>query len=362
MTGCFFRADTSDALHLEISPYDIQVLATYVHNIDPVIFSISDAIKLRWYGMAYLLAFVVGFFILKKLADKKLWVLPGEKTSDFITLAAIFGVFLGGRIGNIIFYQWDDFMASPSMIFKVWEGGMASHGGILGIMIFTLIYSRMKKVSWTGLGDGISVVAPLGIMFGRIANFINGELYGRIDRTHSWAMKFPLSLGEDASPAELRSLEAQLKPYDITVFHQTENIQTGEIFNHIHYNEITAGVRQSEQVREAVSQFIEPRYPSQLFQAAGEGLCLFLILFITRICFKRLPHGILTGMFFFFYAIFRITMENFRQQETADVTFLGTTFTMGQFLSLFMIVIGLGFIIQAMMRPRYLDGFEGNKR
>jgi len=176
------------------------VLATYVHNIDPVIFSFSDAIKLRWYGLAYLLAFLVGFLLLKKLGDKKLWVLPGEKASDFITLAAIFGVFLGGRIGNIVFYQWDEFTGDPLMVFRVWEGGMASHGGILGLMIFTLVYAYIKKVSWTGLGDALCVVAPLGIMFGRLANFINGELYGRIDKSYAWAMKFPNALFDSTAP------------------------------------------------------------------------------------------------------------------------------------------------------------------
>ena len=349
------------------------MLATYVHNIDPVIFSINNALKLRWYGLAYLLAFVVGFLLLKKLGDKKLWVLPGEKASDFITLAAIFGVFLGGRIGNIIFYQWDDFVQSPSMIFKVWEGGMASHGGILGLMIFTLVYSYNKKVSWTGLGDGLCVVAPLGVMFGRIANFINGELYGRIDKTFAWSMKFPKALYDSTAPEfhkqhQANAIAASADPDYNAYLEQLKQLQ-GYAPGTEQHNQwyalanqesarLNAVIRENESARQAIGELLEPRYPSQLFQAAGEGLGLFLILFITRISFRKLPHGILTGMFFFFYAIFRITMENFRQQETDDVTYFGTTFTMGQFLSLFMIVIGLGFIIQAIMRPRYLDGFD----
>lgn len=355
------------------------MLASYVHNIDPIIFSISDAIKLRWYGLAYLLAFVVGFFLLKRLGDRKLWVLPGEKASDFITLAAIFGVFLGGRLGNIVFYQWDEFVENPLMIFKVWEGGMASHGGILGLMIFTLIYSWKKKVSWTGLGDGLCVVAPLGIMFGRIANFINGELYGRIDKTYGWAMKFPKALYDPGAPeyaqqAAANQIAAEADPnyaaYLSKVQELWANVRAG---NHQlgsnAYNQyaslanqestrLNEVIREHETVRQAIGNLLEPRYPSQLFQAAGEGLALFLILWITRMSFKRLPHGILTGLFFFFYAVFRITMENFRQQETEDVTYFGTTFTMGQFLSLFMVIIGLGFIIQALIRPRYLDPYK----
>ena len=351
------------------------MLATYVHNIDPVIFSFNDTIKLRWYGLAYLLAFIVGFFLLKRLGDRKLWVLPGEKASDFITLAAIFGVFLGGRIGNILFYQWDEFVASPSMIFKVWEGGMASHGGIIGLMLFTLVYSYNKKVSWTGLGDGLCVVAPLGIMFGRIANFINGELYGRIDKTFAWSMKFPNALFDPTAPEfKQRGVVNQIainKDPDYASYADQLSQLQGSTPGSAEYNQyyalasqesarLNTVIRENETARQAISDFLEPRYPSQLFQAAGEGLGLFLILYITRIFFRKLPHGILTGMFFIFYAIFRITMENFRQQETDDVTYFGTTFTMGQFLSLFMIIIGLGFIVQALMRPRYLDQGPSN--
>ncbi len=355
------------------------MLATYVHNIDPVIFSISDAIKLRWYGLAYLLAFVVGFYLLKRLGDKKLWVLPGEKASDFITLAAIFGVFLGGRIGNILVYQWDEFIGNPLMIFKVWEGGMASHGGILGLMIFTLVYSWKKKVSWTGLGDGLCVVAPLGVMFGRLANFINGELYGRIDKSYAWAMKFPNALYDKTAPeyhqqAAANQIAADADP-DYAAYHGKVQQLYDKVLAGGHkpgspqYNEYAAlanqesarlneVIREHEPVRQAIGELLEPRYPSQLFQAAGEGLGLFIILWITRMCFKKLPHGILTGMFFVFYAIFRITMENFRQQETEDVIRFGMTLTMGQYLSIFMIIIGLGFIIQAIMRPRYLDAYK----
>ena len=349
------------------------MLATYVHNIDPVIFSFSDAIKLRWYGLAYLLAFLVAFLLLKKLGDKRLWVLPGEKASDFITLGAIFGVFLGGRIGNMIFYQWDEFKGDPLMVFRVWEGGMASHGGILGLMIFTLVYSYIKKVSWTGLGDALCVVAPLGVMFGRLANFINGELYGRIDKSFSWAMKFPNTLFDSTAPEHDKlntaiNLAEQSDPKYAEYLSQmralnnsapgTPEYQQWVSLANQQSARLNESIRDNEVVRDAIGNLLEPRYPSQLFQAAGEGLGLFLILFITRMKFPRLPHGILTGMFFFFYAIFRITMENFRQQETDDVTVLGTAFTMGQYLSLFMILIGLGFIIQALMRPRYLEGSE----
>ena len=335
------------------------MIATYVHNIDPIIFSVTDAIKLRWYGLAYLLAFVVGYLLLKRLGDRKLWVLPGEKAADFITMAAVFGVFLGGRIGNILVYQWDEFVADPVMLFKVWEGGMASHGGILGLMIFTFVYSRMKKLSWTGLGDGLCVVAPLGIMFGRLANFINGELYGRIDRAHAWAMKFPDALGDDLKSKEdtlaaQQSLFQDINAIDPELASTINPALYTSNLTERHYGHFSEASLNSEQIRDAITPYLEPRYPSQLFQAAGEGLSLFLILYIIRIKFPRLPHGILTGLFFIFYAIFRITMENFREPEIADVNLLGSNFTMGQFLSLFMIIIGVGFIIWGAVRKKGL--------
>jgi len=243
--------------------------------------------------------------------------------ADFISLCAVFGVFLGGRIGNVLIYQRDEFAEDPLMLFRVWEGGMASHGGILGLMIFTLVYSRKKQVSWTGLGDALCVVAPIGIMFGRLANFINGELYGRVARGTEWAMKFPLAVNEDL-----------LYKYQNDGSHQFAKLENELGVEHINAQSIADACRDVDGVKEIVTPYLEPRYPSQLFQAAGEGLALFLILYITRIKFRNLPNGILTGMFFIGYAIFRISMENFRQPETDNLDILGTTITMGQLVQL----------------------------
>lgn len=329
------------------------MLATYIHDLDPVIFSITDNIKLRWYGFAYLMAFIVGYYLLKWLGNRKLWVLPGNKAGDFIAYAAFFGVFLGGRIGNVLIYQWDEFKESPAMIFKVWEGGMASHGGILGLMIFTFFYSRAKKVSWTGLGDGLCVVAPLGLMFGRIANFINGELYGRVDRTFAWAMKFPNAMWENGAPESQNLTPAMIAAIDANPqgsyaqFYNTPGSFDGPHAGAENHEQLLKAIRESDAVKQAVGQYLEPRYPSQLFQAAMEGLALFLILFIVRMKFPKLAHGVLTGLFFIFYAIFRISMENFREPETANRHYFGIEITEGQFWSIFMIFIGLAFIIKA---------------
>ncbi|MFC5051055.1 prolipoprotein diacylglyceryl transferase [Rubritalea spongiae] len=348
------------------------MLATYVHDLNPVIFEITDSIKLRWYGFAYLLAFIVGYLLLRWMGDRKLWVLPGKIAGDFIAYCAFFGVFLGGRIGSVLIYQREAFLQDPLMLFRVWEGGMASHGGILGLMIFTFFYARKKKVSWTGLGDGLCVVAPLGIMFGRMANFINGELYGRADAAFAWAMKFPNALWDpkvieyesryDAMAAAARADKGGAYTQYWEQWNQARfQYQTGQseegsavfqefvALDNARVEELNSAMRENADVKSAVAEFLEPRYPSQLFQAAMEGLALFLILFIVRLKFPKLAHGVLTGLFFIFYAIFRISMENFREPDADTVTLVGVEMTMGQFLSTFMIVIGLGFILKAKM-------------
>ncbi len=346
------------------------MLAIYVHDLNPVIVRISDKINPNWYGFSYLLAFVFGYFILKWLADKKLWVLPGKVVGDFIAYAAVFGVFLGGRIGNVLIYQRQELMDDPLMIFRVWEGGMASHGGILGVMIFTFVYARNKKVSWTGLGDGISVVAPLGIMFGRLANFVNGELYGRVDKSYAWAMKFPNAIWDSntvegtkpmltQAAASLADKGGEYTEYYDKLLSSSDDYLDGKLpvgsAGLAEFQELTSrrvdmlnkAIRENPDVKEAVAHYLEPRYPSQLFQAALEGLALFLILFIIRLKFPKLAHGVLTGLFFIFYAIFRISVEKFREPEIANINLFGSEWTMGQFLSLFMVLIGLGFILKA---------------
>ncbi|MGJ8673486.1 prolipoprotein diacylglyceryl transferase [Rubritalea sp.] len=346
------------------------MLAIYVHDLNPVIFEITESIKLRWYGFAYLLAFIVGYLLLRWMGNKKLWVLPGNVAGDFIAYCAFFGVFLGGRIGSVLIYQREAFLQDPLMLFRVWEGGMASHGGILGLMIFTFFYARKKKVSWTGLGDGLCVVAPLGIMFGRLANFINGELYGRADSSFAWAMKFPNALWDPKVVEYDNRYEAMAaaaradKGGEYTQYWESWNqarydFQTGQSpegspefleyveLDHLRVDELNSAIRENAEVKDAVATFLEPRYPSQLFQAAMEGLALFLILFIVRLKFPKLAYGVLTGLFFIFYAIFRISMEHFREPDADTVMFAGVEMTMGQFLSTFMIVIGLGFIVKA---------------
>ena len=296
---------------------------------------ITDAIQLRWYGLAYLAGFVAGFFLLRNLARRGLWVLKPEQTGDFIAAAALFGVFLGGRLGYMFFYQlpkvgWGELAKDPLMVLRVWEGGMASHGGILGLVIFTWFYAKKHKVTWTGLGDGLCVVAPVGLFFGRAANFINGELYGRVAEGVAWAVKFPLSLSE--TPAEVQSAAWQECTRVEPKLADAESLDA-----------LIAAARENPRVSEALGNFLPPRHPSQIYEGLLEGALLFAILWVVRTRFPKAPDGLLTGLFFALYAIFRIIGEQFREPDAAMVGML----TKGQFFSLFMFLFAAAFLFHA---------------
>lgn len=306
-----------------------------MHDLDPVALPISGGISLKWYGLAYLAGFIAGFLLLRHLARKRLWVLEPEKTADFIAAAAMLGVFLGGRIGYVLFYivlekGWQPVMDDPLLVFRVWEGGMASHGGILGLVIFTWFYARKQKVTWTGLGDGLCVVAPLGLFFGRMANFINGELYGRVSEGVSWAVKFPLSLDHEPA-AKIDAAWAAAAMVDPRV----AQARTTE--------QLVAISRENPEVLNALAGFISPRHPSQLYEGALEGLLLFAILWTVRVTCRKAPDGLLTGLFFLLYAVFRIIGEQFREPDAAMMGPL----TKGQFFSLFMFLFAAGFLFHA---------------
>lgn len=315
------------------------VIATYVHDLDPVIWRITDAIQLRWYGLAYLMGFVAGFYLLRYLAQRKLWVLEPERTGDFIAATALFGVFLGGRLGYVLFYQlpeagWGKLLEDPLMLVRVWEGGMASHGGILGVAIFLWFYAKKHRVTWTGLGDGISVVAPLGLMFGRLANFINGELYGRAaGEGVPWAMKFPMSLAEESAAVQDAAWQACLE-VEPRLAHAAEIGDLGQLVQ---------AARENEEVSRTLGEFLTARHPSQLYEATLEGAVLFLILWTVRVRFRNAPDGLLTGLFFVLYALFRIVCEQFREPDAEMVGLL----TRGQFLSVFMFVFAAAFLAHA---------------
>ena len=349
--------------------WDARVIATYVHNLNPVALPLFNGLAVRWYGLAYLLGFVAGFLLLRHLARRGMWVMKPDAVGDFIAATALFGVFLGGRLGYVLFYYvpkagWGALAKDPLVIFRVWEGGMASHGGILGLLIFTWIYAKKHRVPWTGLADGLAVVGPVGLFFGRMANFINGELYGRIATGVAWAVKFPATLLDQNAPESQRldeiasaaSAAAKANPnlayayqslesarHALKVAYESGNLDDMAAAHTALVQRIIEANRQSGDVSTAIGQYLDPRHPSQIYEGLLEGLLLFAILWTVRVCFPKAPHGLLTGLFFGLYAVFRIFAEQFREPDAAMVGFL----TKGQFFSLFMFLFCAGFLIHA---------------
>lgn len=302
------------------------VFGYYMHDLSPHLIRFSDSIAVHWYGLAYVLGFYLTYLVMHFLAKRGLSEIKPEAVSDFITMVALFGVVLGGRLGYMLLYDFDNFIREPWMFFMLNRGGMASHGGIAGVALFCLWYSWKHKISWTGIGDTLVCGAPLGVFLGRIANFINGELFGRVT-TSSIAMKFPTEMlhedfekqgGDPLLTEELHRFGAQHSPDIIAYF---EKYRGGQA---------------------ELESLLHPRHPSQLYEALGEGLLLTLILLAVRLKFPRLPHGILTGLFFILYAVARISLEFVRQPDSGSSMIMGLT--KGQFFSTFMVVTGLAFI------------------
>ena len=306
--------------------------AFYLHRLSPFLveFGGGSGIGVRWYGLSYVLSFLVANWLLVRLARKGLAPVAPEKVGDFITWAALFGVLLGGRVGFVLLYDLPHLLADPLSILRVWEGGMASHGGILGLVFFTLYYARANRLSWTGIGDALVCVAPPGIFLVRIANFINGELYGR-ESNLGWAVQFPTEIKE--SPELLEGTAyANLQPE--LVLEQLRS-KTGAD---------PAGLEA------ALRSVLPPRHPSQIYEALLEGALLFVILWTLKTRF-RLPTGVVTGAFFVFYALLRIAGEQFRQPE--DFNF---GMPRGVFLSLFLVLLGVCFAVFGWRRGDYLGG------
>lgn len=294
------------------------MLAYFLHDWSPYIYQFPNGMGLHWYGLAYVLSFIIGGWVYRWLAQKGYTDLPAEQVSDFICWAAVFGVMIGGRLGWILFYGiWQDHSQDPwYWPVAVWTGGMASHGGIIGLVLFTLYWSKKHKVSWTGIGDSLVVVAPIGLFLVRCANFVNGELYGRPAGVPGgvasvrWAMLFPKELDQ---------------PIPLEILQHDEN------------------------VRQHLREILPPRHPSQLYEALLEGVILFAILWILRTRF-RLPRGVVTGCFFVFYAILRIVGEMFREP---DPGWRVGAISAGQFLSIFLVFIGVAFIVTGLRRQDY---------
>lgn len=330
-----------------------RVLAAYVHDLDPVIISFTETLKVRWYGLAYLAGFVAAWWLLRKMASKQLFPVAPEKVSDFVAYGAFLGVFLGGRLGYVLFYMLPSadgrakIADDPLTILKVWDGGMSSHGGILGLTIFAWFYARKHQISWTALGDGLVCVAPLGVFFGRMANFINGELFGHASKSDlPWLVKFPGAIFNQEC-AESKDVGSVMR---VAIENSTgtsrQALEQAYSSGFGGEQALAAAVRSSEEVKKAIEPFLLNRHPSQVYEGILEGLLLFTLLTFLRFRYPKLATGTLTGLFFLLYALGRIFVEQFR---VPDSTLVFETLTKGQFYSLFFLLLGILFLA---LRPK----------
>ena len=251
-------------------------------SIDPVIVSFG-IIQIRWYGIAYVLGFLLGIYLIKKINQGYQRKIKNKQIDDFFIWSVI-GVILGGRIGYVLFYQTATIMTDPINIFFIWEGGMSFHGGLIGIIISIFLFSKKYSIDFFQLSDLVSSVAPIGLFFGRLANFINIELYGRVTN-------FPLAM-------------------------------------------IYPSIDQA------------PRHPSQLYEAFLEGVVLFFIIrHYNKKNYINNNFGFITSLFLILYGIFRFLIEFLREPD-AHIGLIFNSITMGQLLSVPLVIIGVGIYLK----------------
>ena len=251
-------------------------------SINPVVMSLGF-IDIRWYSLAYIFAFILGSVIIKRLNSGSYRLISDDKIDKFF-IWAIIGVILGGRIGYVLFYQTNLFFTKPTYILEIWNGGMSFHGGLIGMILSIYLFSLKYKIQFLYLSDLVSLVAPIGLFLGRISNFINTELYGRIT-------DFPFAI----------------------------------IYPLIDKN---------------------PRHPSQLYEALFEGIILFLILFFYYIKKpKEYLIGKISALFLIFYSLFRFTIEYLREPDY-HLGLVFYYFSMGQLLCIPFLLAGLWIVIR----------------
>ncbi len=256
----------------------------YIHNLNPVIFDFG-IFSLRWYSLAYLFGILFGWWYGKKIIlfiNKKIQKNYDVSLFDEFITYIIISIIIGGRLGYVFFYNLNYFILNPLEIFFIWNGGMSFHGGLLGLIIAAIIFSKKRNFDKLIILDVVACVAPVGIFFGRLANFINGELYGK-PTDIPWAVTFPL--------VDTRA-----------------------------------------------------RHPSQIYEALLEGFLLFLILnyVIRKISYKK---GVCSALFLVFYSIFRIISELFREPDI-QIGYIFNYISMGSILSFFMLVIGMAMYLK----------------
>lgn len=327
-----------------------------VHTLDPFIWEIFSGFGIRWYGTAYLLGFIAAFYFIRMMSQSGRALMPERLVGDFITYVAI-GTMVGGRLGYVLFYS-PDLLTSFGPEFPFWgllavnKGGMASHGGIIGIIVACYYFSKVHKIEWIHLLDLTAVIGPLGVFFGRIANFINGELVGRpAPEDLKWAVKFPVDMYSWTTEAteKLPLLAEAVNKLGVsreTWLNWAGSVKTnGEAKAQVE-NYIEQLILATQQGRNDIVQLLEPlltpRHPSQIYAAFGEGLLVFLVLLL--LWYKPRKPGVIASTFVCLYAVVRICTEQFRMPDVG-IGFQWLGLTRGQWLSIVMLVFGLIMIV-----------------
>lgn len=307
---------------------------SYVHTLDPFAVEFTPGVGIRWYGLAYLAGFLIGWLLLKWLAATRRVELKPTQVGDFLTWL-ILGVLLGGRLGEVFFYQ-PDLLWTFEASFPFWgvlaihKGGMASHGGMIGVALAAFLYARKIGIpGWHAL-DVTAVLAAPGLGLGRLANFINGELWGRPlpesmrESPPIWSVKYPdeMFLEGFANGPQVDRLAS--------IVEFGADIGPREALRNAAYAGRT-------DVIEAITPYLTPYYPSQLFQTASDGIVLFAAVLLAWLV-PRKP-GIVSGVFLVVYGVLRIATEQFRGQYATE--WGASTLTVAVGLSATMVVVGL---------------------
>ncbi len=330
---------------------------SYLHQLDPFAIQITETFGLRWYGLAYIAGFIVAWALIRWMGRKKISTIEPNRAGDFI-FAAVLGVLIGGRVGYCLFYD-PTLLYTFTNEFPWWkllaiqDGGMASHGGMIGVFVAFIIWGKRNNVSLLHLIDIGALCATPGLFFGRVANFINGELWGKAlsadcqPNPPAWSVKYPSEITEVwlQNPEQFGEQLEKLESLQTT-------IAGGNSFHQTIVSEMYAG---NQIVIETVQPMLTAWYPSQLFQAVAEGPFLFFAMFI--IWWKPRNQGILASSFLLLYGVSRVVTEAYRQPDDGVMLIMGLS--RGQLLSTFMIASGiLLLIITSNRKTKKLGGFK----
>ena len=336
-------------------------LPYYVHHLNPRLFQLGP-IKPRWYGLAYLMGFLAAYILIMKLSRRGMLRLSPQRVPDLVLNSCIFGVLIGGRLGYILFYDLPislhdhrtPLLWSFSSDFPFWgllrvnEGGMSAHGGIIFTILALIFFARKYKASFVNIGDASCMVVPIGLFFGRIANFINGELYGH-PSTVPWAVKFPSEIYAPTNGDMLPAVRTALPSVFEKLYGVRANWFDPDTFDQYYRTLCQELQAHSAAAISAVAPILPPRHPSQLYEGLLEGALLFTICWCIGWFWRK--DGMASGAFLTFYPIMRIIGEQFRVGDT-PAHILGTEISKGVLYSLIMLIPALTYWIYWIKKDR----------